>query len=373
MNVAKSDDYLKEKFFIYEPAFFHLVLLKLQLFLQYEDSFLFLSAGSFQALKLLVTSYLDQLPQNEYDARETVELSELLFDVGSKIYRKETTENGFFDIELIRSSLLSNLEDSFLLYTGNFWKAYFDYRFVNSEEESTKLRITEICEDCVFFNFFLSKNMDYTCKLIENYVPAKSVNMKLIAKSVVSRIGKVLYKANTMNKSKKSVSKIEKNRNKKITKIILLCFKKNFLRKEEIVDLFVLNKETSEEIIKGIIKQCLLEKNIDQENRLLLWLRFSNLHKNDYFRIKQIPVSTLSESQTEQIHIDMVRTKQWRGEAYQAELEALAIDFLGRYEQDLEYFQGFNYILAFFYDYANDKKSLFSILHFISNYIIRAG
>lgn len=369
MSIIKTDEYLLTKFFIFEPDFLRLLLLKLKLYLLYEDSFLFLSFNSFHILKLYIFTYLDRLPQNEYESEETVQLTELLFLVGSRIYSADTALNGLFHINLINSSLLSHLQDTFLIYTGNFWKAYFDYKYSQSTEESSKLRTVEVCEILIFYSYFLSKNMDFTCKMMESYIPVKSINMNLICRNVTAKVGKVLYKANNLNA--RSSEKRKKTKDTKMIETILLCIKKGFISKSDVCSLVLLNKATSKGVLKGIVKTFLHQEKVDPQERLAYWLRYARLDGDSGpLRMQPVPVTKLSEEQIEQIHIDMIRTKQWKGEAYQHELETLAVDFLCRYEINLDYFQGFNYILSFFYDFVEDKNSLFTLLHFATNRIV---
>ena len=48
-----------------------------------------------------------------------------------------------------------------------------------------------------------------------------------------------------------------------------------------------------------------------------------------------------------QIQIDVIRTKKWKGEDYQNRLSDILLNFFEHENPEMEYFQGFNYILAF--------------------------
>lgn len=369
MRITKSDDYLKSRFFIYEPSFAKLLLLKLHLYINYEDTYLFLSPQSFNMLRLYIKTYLDYLPQNDYESSETIEIVRLLFSVGKKIYKSDLNDSKLFSIDLVRNSLLSDFWDSYLVHTSNFWRAYFDTMYAESTEESNKLKAIEICESMVFYNFFLTKDMEFTCKFIESCLPVKSINMKLVQNNVTLRLGKYLYKAHNTNSKKEYIKKIDNT--KKLTMAFLVAYKLKFLDPKSISSIIVLNTQTSVRLLKGIASLRLHGSNFDMETRIFLWLKYVNLKSKRSLKYHVKPVVDLSNEEIEQIHIDVIRTKQWKGASYHAELEALTVDYIVRYTEHLDYFQGFNYILSFFYDFIGNKADLHALLDYVTNFLIK--
>lgn len=371
LKITKSEEYLKNRFFIYDSIFIKLLLLKLQLYINYEDTYLFLSVQSFDMLKLYLKTFLDYIPNNDYESPEAIEISRLIFSVGKKIYKKNLNESSLFSVELVRNSILSELWDSYLVHTSNFWRAYFDTKFAEKPEESSKLKTAEICESMVFYNFFLTKDMDFTCKFIESCLPFKSVNMKLVQHNVILKLGRYLYKAFSPNRKKEYIKSISGY--KKLTIALLLTYKLGFINKDNIFPLISLNKVIHNRLFKGIIKHKLHEPNLNMQLRIKLWLKYISFKNNRSLFYHNKPVVELSEQEKEQIHIDIIRTKQWKGPSYHAELEALTVDFVMRYKERLDYFQGFNYILSFFYDFIGNKADLHSILDYVTNFLIKVS
>lgn len=369
MRINKSEEYLKNRFFVYDPGFIKLLLLKLQLFINYEDTYLFLSPQSFNMLKIYIKTYLDQMPQNEYESPDTIEIARLLFSIGKKIYRSGLSESKLFSIDLIGNSILCELSDSYLVHTSNFWKAYFETKYAESSEESSKLKTVEICESMVFYNFCLTKDMEFTCKFIESCLPIKFVNMKLVQNNVIIRLGRYLYKAHNPNKKKVYIKYI--NESSKLPLALLLTYKLRFFDQEGVSSIIRLSKAINNKLVRGMVKHKLHTGTIDLHNRVSLWLKYVSFKTYKPLIYHTKPVVELTNDEKEQIHIDIIRTKQWKGASYHAELEALTLDYMVRYTEHLDYFQGFNYILSFFYDFIGNKADLHSLLDYITNYLIR--
>lgn len=372
MEIRKTNEFMEFNIVSEESDFIKLFLLKLRLYLKYEDSFLFLSFRSYYIVKVAILSYLSSLNQTSFEKSVTVEIGNLIFSVCSKIFNYDEINNQFFHLNLIRKSMLSEFGGSFLLDSGKFWKSYFDYKYIQSIEQSNKLKVLKICENMIFYNFFLSKDIDYTCKLIQDVIPFKNINMRVVRKNVISKLGKVLYKANGPREHKNKFKVLSKT--KKLIECLILCYKCGYLDSEIVIKIISLNSEIKKGYLESLIKIILVTKSLEGKERFFYYLKYIQYSEwKRVYEFSKTPVFNISPEDKDQIHIDMVRTKQWKGKEYQNKLEILTLDFISRYKDGLGYFQGFNYIMAFFYKNLSEKEELFTILDFMTNTIINVS
>jgi hypothetical protein len=134
--------------------------------------------------------------------------------------------------------------------------------------------------------------------------------------------------------------------------------------------LMLLSKRTQKELSKFLVGHLLLTKKLERETRLNIWLKYAEFNTSPKKEKNHIFTRSSDNDIREQIEVDIVRTKQWRGKEYQEVMRNLLMDYFFVKHTDFEYFQGFNYIVSFFYDFFQNEDNTSSILEHISQNII---
>lgn len=372
MRIDQNDDFIINRAYIHHPDFITLLLLKIKLSLKYENKFVFLSVNSFSVLKLLLLSYFSNLKQSEYESAQTIAIVRLLFSIGTKVYNRDILKIKTKGIEVVKLSLLSTLQDTFLSYTGNFWLSYFDSKFLQSKEKTTKLKAVKISKAMLLYNFFINKDFEVSCRFVEDVVPVKSIDIKTFEKDVLAKIGRIIYKATNSDNKHLRMTKLSKHKERKITDIFVLIFKKGFVDLRILNHILLLNKKIGRKVKKYIIHFKLHKKNIADKYRFFNWLEYIKPSKKRIFFLGG-ERREIDETERQQIRTDVLRTKVWKGEDYQLKLENLILDFLSQYKTDLQYFQGFNYIASFFFDHLPSRKDALCILDYLANHLLNVG
>lgn len=357
-----SNDYLK------------LLLLNLLLFIEYEESHLFLSDNSFEILRDFILLFIDELSDSYMDNYETIEVIDILFEVSSKIYTTNIKKEQNFDLSLVKFSLLNILKNTTLYNVRNFWNNYFTFKFQNIFDKrlSSKSKIIKVTDIMVYYNYFLSEDIEFTIKFIESCLPIKTINFNLIKKTCIVKIKQELYHFNKELINKKKDPKKKLDRKNKLKIILSLLIKTEFVDKKIINKILFLNKPLKIYLSKKIVKRFLKQIPSNSFKRKDLWIRYINLNQKKpiFYRLKS-KVTKIEKKMLDQIKIDVLRTKYIKGKEYQKILQNIIIEFFEHYNENLEYFQGFNYITAFLYEYFPNKKIVIKILDYISNYILK--
>ena len=356
-----SNDYLK------------LLLLNLLLFIEYEEKYLFLSDNSFEILRDFILLFIDQLSDSYMEDYETIEVIDILFEVSSKVYTTNVKKQNF-DLSLVKFSLLNILKNTSLYNVRNFWNNYFSFKFQNIVEKklTPKSKIIKVTDIMVYYNYFLSEDIEFTMQFIETCLPVKSINFNIIKKTCILKIKQELYHFNKELLDEKIDVKKNIDKKSKLKTIFSLLIKKEFVDKEIIIKILTINKKIKIYLSKIIVKKFLRQIPSNSLKRKDLWIRYINLNKKKpkFFRLNS-KVTEIDKRMLDQIKIDVLRTKYNKGTEYQKILEDIILEFFENYNENLEYFQGFNYITSFLYEYFPDKKIVIKILDYISNYILK--
>lgn len=369
-KTSKSEATILKKFPMNSVEFIKLLLLKLKLFIKYEGKYLMLSTDCFSLLKILFLTFLNNIPQARYEDEDVIEVLCLLMSVVSKIYLirenmyhgKKTTE---FEVNLIQDSLLTNLRETIVVSTSNFWKSYFDFKFRRraNHDNSTKTKVISIAESMIFYHFFLSLDMDLTTRFVENCLQVFNINLRLIKNTVMLKVGQILYTLTEFYNKKSDPTPLH---TKEISTSFVLGLVANsgYCDPSSVQNILCLNRDIKSEVSKSMIRALLYKKTTDITKRRFLWLKFASVSEQSEFKFFDEPIKCIPTAMREQIEIDIVRTKLWKGEAYQSRIRDLIVSFLEQVDCEFEYFQGFNYITAFFAEVFDTKKDF---LHFMNH------
>ncbi len=374
-KTSKSEATILKKFPVNSIEFIKLLLLKLKLFIKYEGKYLMLSTDCFSLLKILFLNFLNNIPQARYEDEDVIEVLCLLMSVVSKIYLirdemyygKKATE---FEISLIQDSLLTNLRETIVVSTSNFWKSYFEFKFRRraNHDNSTKTKVISIAESMIFYHFFLSLDMDLTTRFVENCLQSFNINLRLIKNTVMLKVGQILYTL-TEFYNKKTDPTPHFNKEQNVSFVLGLVANSGFCDPKSVQNILCINRVTKTEVSKCLIRSQLYKKVIDNGKRRFFWLKFASVTGQNDFKFFDAPVKSIPSPMKEQIEIDIVRTKLWKGEVYQSRIRDLIVSFLEQVESDFEYFQGFNYITAFFAEIFDTKKDFLHFMNHISSCI----
>jgi hypothetical protein len=375
-QTTKSESTILKKFPVTSLHFIKLLLLKLKLFIKYEGKFLMLSSDCFGLLKALFLNFLSSIPQAKYEDDEVTEILCLLLAVLSKIYlikeeifgHEKKTE---FEISLIQNSLLSNIRETIIVSTSNFWKGYFDYKFKRrtNHEYSTKMKVISIAESMIFYHFFLSLDMDLSTVFIENCLQVFNINLRQLKNTVMLRVGQVLYTLTEFYNKKVSLKEVPQTAGQKVCFVLGLVVRSGYCDRKASNNILCLNHKIKNEVSQKVIEFKLRQKGVEKDKRKILWLKYADVSQDSEFKFSNESHKKLPNSMIEQIDIDIVRTKLWKGEAYQTRIRDFMISFLESVDANFEYFQGFNYITSFFAEVFEVKADFSKFMNYISSAI----
>jgi len=374
-KTSKSEATILKKFPVNSVEFIKLLLLKLKLFIKYEGKYLMLSTDCFSLLKILFLTYLNNIPQAQYEDEAVIEVLCLLMSVVSKIYLiREDLYNGkkatAFEARLIQDSLLTNLRETIVVSTSNYWKSYFDFKFRRrvNHDNSTKTKVISIAESMIFYHFFLSLDMDLTTRFVENCLQMFNINLRLIKNTVMLKVGQILYSL-TEFYNKKSDRNPHRSKEVNTSFVLGLVANSGYCDPLSILQILCLSTGIKSEVSKTMIRTRLYRRITENSKRRFLWLKFASVSLQAEFKFFDESIKSIPTAMREQIEIDIVRTKLWKGEAYQARIRDLIVSFLEQVDSDFEYFQGFNYITAFFAEVFNTKKEFLHFMNHIAAFI----
>ena len=466
-------DYSKNDF-LKEETFFKLILLYLRLYLEYEETFIFLSENNFFLLKSIMQNFINAIPHDEIHFKNNIQNIDLIFEIATKIFLRKNNLEDDSKMDIIKNCLLAQFNQTFLFNTSNFWKAFFKLKIKNEKGmDSLKVKTIKVIEIMVLYNFIISKDMDFSIDFITSCL-TYNFNMKLIRRAVDDKIGDISYNfIYNSNLNKKKIKKIKIDKSEKFIKCIKLCLHGGFFTKEEFLDLLTVSKKVKQNLSKILVNYLLLNKSLNKAERKTLWFNYINfnplieektneneIHKNgkeikieieNSILIKneeeneneeeqiinkkeeenekneekkenekeniinkkeekneekkiinknkeeqeqknnkneeqnkktlnsnsnsELSISTFRRSEykdiNEQIEVDIVRTKQWNGKLYQSKIRSVIRKFFFTSYKNFEYFQGFNYIVSFFYDFFQDEEETTKMINYISNSIIK--
>lgn len=364
-------DYSKNDF-LKDETFFKLILLYLRLYLEYEETYIFLSQNNFSLLKSIMENFINHIPHDEIHFKNNIQNIDLIFEISTKIFLKKKNCEEDSKIDIIKKSLLAQFNKTFLFNTSNFWKAFFQLKIKNEKGmDSLKIKTIKVIEIMVLYNFIISKDMDFSIDFITSCL-TYNFNMKLIKRAVDEKIGDIFYNfIYTSKKKKKKIKILKISKTQKFISAIKLCLNRNFLTKEIFLDLLTISKTIKKNLSKILINHLLLNKSLNKTERKSLWFNFINF--NPLKKIKKTQNFKRSQYKdiNEQIEVDIVRTKQWNGKEYQEKIRSIIRNFFFELHCDYEYFQGFNYIVSFFYDFFLCEKNTTKIVDYISNSMIQ--
>ena len=371
MQINKDDEYLKKRLFVYTTDFLKLLLLKLRLFIKYEDKLLYLSSDSFRVLKLYLVSFLNELPNEDYENPRFVETARIMFNVTSRIYQLDDMESEAVGVEFIKKSLLSQLYDSFILYTQNFWKVYFAVEYKKSKERTIRQKTMSVVESMVFYSYFLSKDITFTVNFVKKCIPEKTLNFELITKTVSDMMNEHVLGSKHCRNSDIEIEEEKSSGTKKLISVLVLTMKLGYVGKTEPNKLYTINKETSKGVLVGLITHILHNNGLSDDKREFFWLKLIDLKSDNSHYKKAEKPRELSEDERHQIKIDVKRTNGWLDKDYHERLEYLITNFIAYSSDKIEYYQGLNFIIAYLMSIFKEDKDIERALAFIYEILIK--
>lgn len=373
LQTSKSEKSILKLFPIQSNEFLILFLLRFKLYLKYEGKVLILSPYHFKILQVILLSCVQRFSRFDLVSEESILIFGLIMSVGSKVFIKEefllkSLVPVVFSFEFISKSLLFSLRDSTIFSAPNFWQAYFDMKYNKSNQSglSSKLRVLKVAEVMMYFHYFFSCDFEVTSQFVDNCLASYNTNLRLLKNPVKFKVGETLYNLINFYNAKLSTKRLILSYREKVTKVISMILSKQFLVKKEAKAVVYLDRYISNSLLKSIIKSILYQKHLGNELRKQYWLKFVKLNEISELKTAESPQRHISQEMLDQIQIDVARTRQWRGQAYMDKIQGIIIKFFSMRPQNFEYFQGFNFIVSFFFEIFQNEDELMLILGYIS-------
>lgn len=359
LKYEQKDKHFKEIITSFQTSSFNLILLKLKLFLKYEGKFLFLSQENMSIIKNLFERHLYDI-DGENLSSDDITIIRLIFFIGTRIYlSKENEAENLDPYDLIKQSLLSHLNLCPLFYVRNFWIQFFDNSLMRWKysDKSPKIRILKNAEKIFYLNTFFHQDISHVVTVVQSILSKEQLNFYVIRNSTYNKLASMLH--NIFQKA--SVKATNQSKEDKIKFVLVSTYKLGYI--DRYIQPF--NKELTFSFRKEQIHLDLMKPNIDNEVRKKLWLEICEENSYERTSKRELKINII-----EQIKLDIKRTKQSRGEEYQYILESILVEFFETSEEQLEYFQGLNFIAAFLFDFFESKSRTLKLLRFVSRSVI---
>lgn len=359
LAVRGQDRHLRDFLIAADSDVLLLVLLKLKLFIKYEHEIIRVSPETMSLLKLLIESGVKSLESDEL-SDAMMELMNSVFYIATKVFVIDEFD-GLLNASdvLVRSSLLFELRNLNLLKNQKFWKCYFEmiYFKLMKREGSSKLRKVKAAEKIMYLHFFFIEDVNSAQSFVESTILDSNINVKLIRSSAILKLATALHG----NHRKTPIFDFVFAKQDKVIRVFELTLKLGYATHSRMY----LNRYIWRAVKAFTLKKNLMIPDISILSRRKLW---SNLSKKVPF--SPTPFRKISTSEFEQIKIDVLRTKQAKGPQYQKDLMGVIVEFFECSEETLSYFQGFNYIASFVYDYFDDREQTLRLLNYLERLLI---
>lgn len=382
LETTKSEKSIIKAFPLINTAAVHLFLLRLKLYLKYEGRVLLMPIFHFKVLLMILRACVQRFSNLDLVSPENMPYFSLILSIGAKIFIKDEAKLAsvvpvVFDFNGIETSLLFGLRDDTIFAAPTFWQGYFDLKQKKNypNAQSTKLKILKIAEVMMFYHYFFSGDLDATAGFIENCLSHYNANLRLLKKGVRFKVGETLHNVLDVYNARHrgSTRRALLSYREKIAKVLGLVATFGFLAAHELPKKIYLDRYIATALLKLLLKRRMYATRLSNKTRRVLWLQFVRL-ADLYEPPRQLqPHQDLSTASLEQIQMDVTRTRQWRGKPYVDKMQSLLLSFFYSQPGKLEYFQGFNFIVAFLHEIFPDQVELSVVLSHVARHLIPVG
>lgn len=377
LEVKNSNNFVFRQFPINSKEFTRLFLVRLQLYIKYEDQTLLLKEEVFEFLKSLFLGYLELLSGEDQEDLETTKDYSLIIFLSSKTFMDSPSlwvKDGL-DFHLVKCSMLHHLGTNLIFSSSTFWKTYFSHKSVRPRSNSSlsKMKHVKTSETMVYYYYIISLDIKLSAEFVESCIPHYTTSFNLIKGFVKLQLGDVIYSIAATRKKNKQESLQTFSIIEKLPFILNILMEKQFLISTDTFNLMHLNKFISSYLQKCVLQHTLATQKMSLDLRKFVWIKYIK-HDCDVKKFESVNGNTVLSKETKhQIQIDVVRTKKWKGDAYQERLHKLLLNFFEQADVTKEYFQGFNYILAFLQETFDKDEDCLLFAKYISEFLIHVG
>ena len=361
------------------PELARLFFTRLLLFVKYEDQALVLKPEVFEFMRCALEGYLDYLAAKDLADDETVRRYSLVLRLSSHVFLEleEGADAVRLGCSLMKQSLLHRLGSCATLSSREFWKAYLGLKSARPRSGSNvfKAKASKTLETMVYFNYLLSLDISAAIALVEDCAAPSASSLHLSKGLVKLRIGEAVFEL-TKGKRRRTDDRVRRFWVvEKLPFVLELVSRGRYLAGGDSRKLLCLDRFSSDYLAKRAVQQTLLCGRFGNDRRKALWVSYLKHHCDLPALRTQLAVErcAVSEAMAHQIEIDVVRTKKWRGDQYQRRLQRLVLSFFASAGERLEYFQGFNYIMAFLSEVLDSDEDCLAVARHLSTSLLAVG
>lgn len=350
--------YLKEYLTTASTDVLLIVLLKVKLFVKYENELLFVTPETMGLIRVLIESGL-RVFNGEEHSDAMMEILRLAFYLGTKIYLARPRNGADSPHTPVEDSMLHVIRELPVFQVMNFWRTYSEVLFyrLNKFEGSAKARTINIAEKIMYLNFFFHADINIAQTFVEALLVNANVNFRIIRNTALMKLATTIHKAQRHSLEDRLVFA----REDKVRQVLDMTVRLGYLPPTTLL----LSRPLWRRIRAIALHRELMKPGTPLLTRRQVWLRACGGTACPRERLK-----TLRREQVEQVNIDVIRTKQVKGEAYQRNLESIIVEFFECTDEPLEYFQGFNYITSFLFDFFENRDHTLVALHHLRRTLI---
>ena len=241
-----------------------------------------------------------------------------------------------------------------------------NYNFNNEDAIALIIEISkkfQMSKDLL--NFYVS-NIDAWCYSIKHLFPSKLNNITL-----VNKIYNIKYKRYQQIQTKYPIYSSIKEMQNEQKKIIITSVSK-YIRLNEIINIFLLNKYIYKQTRRKYFKQYLQLNNISLSSRLNIWkclLNYTTIKTQyNYANIVneiQTQIPKTNDKLNDIVKIienDVERTKFYVNEKQSKEAVVSILKTITYIKPHITYYQGMNYICSFIYQLFQNEQETFHIM-----------
>ena len=371
LQTTRSENSIIKMFPINSFEFILMFLLRLKLYLKYEGKSLLISIFHFKVIQNILTPFLNKYAVLDNFSEEKTKIFALIMSVTSKIFIKDEVITSsavptIFNFDSIQTNLLFNLRDCSIFGLQRFWVAYYEYKLNKTQgfSNSQKLKILKIAETVMFYHFFISNDLEVSRNFVESCIN-QSLNLRLLKPIVKMKMGDLLYKIFSFYNQKYINKNYIYSYKEKLSRVLTLIISKRFVVSKDYKNWIFVDRYLSNTLLKNLLKIKLYQTKMNNEQRKVTWLKFIKI--NELYEIKSKKVTRqLSEGMYEQIQIDVIRTRQWKGSEYINNIKSILERFFESKPEKYEYFQGFNFIVSFLNEIYTTNSEVELVLEYFS-------
>lgn len=370
LDTSRSESSVLRMFQQNSMDFLCLFLLRLKLYLKYEGRSLLLPAFHFKTLQKLLSFSTAHFADLDSFTNRVMKQFNLVLSVCSKVFLRDESQSvrkeaATFTFDSIQSNLLFHMKECVVFTKNPFWKALFEFKFNKSPVNSNmpKFKVLKVAETMMFYHFFVSNDVQTSQKIVESVID-QSVNLKLMNPVVRMRVADSLYSVfQSYRQSRFKHNKLMPQKEKLLT-VLEAIHNSGLLTPKDFKGSLFLDRYLSINLLTAILRRQLGQSKMSTEVRKRSWVAYIKLC--DVLEAKTVAFHrTLGPEMLEQIRIDVIRTKQWKGPGYAENIKGLITSFFERHSAKFEYFQGFNFIVSFVFEVFHQSTEATVVLEFI--------